>query len=66
MIKNKKQIKLIYKTMVKYLLCLSVGYVVYLLSIKYDFLNFFVFGYVGIKIVEWFNKPSDDWWNNVA
>ena len=52
--------------MVKYILGLVIGTIIYGMSLKYDIIDMVVFGYVGIKITEWFNKPSDDWWNNIA
>ena len=52
--------------MAKYILCLTVGAIIYAMSLKYEIIDMVVFGYIGIKIVEWFNKPSDDWWNNVV
>ena len=51
--------------MVKYILGLVIGTIIYAMSLKYDIIDMVVFGYIGIKIVEWFNKPSDDWWNNM-
>jgi hypothetical protein len=52
--------------MAKYILGLVIGTIIYAMSLKYDIIDMAVFGYVGIKIVEWLNKPSDDWWNNVV
>ena len=52
--------------MVKYILGLVIGAIIYAMSLKYDIIDMVVFGYIGIKIIEWFNIPSDDWWNNIA